>query len=168
MKINIKRNHKDAVIPEFAHSTDTGFDLFTCEDLELLPYQKGIAKTGLMFELPKGYGFQVRNKSGMTVKGVPCTVVTQGLDRITLEPKISYHQERIDITVYLGTIDEGYTGEVGIMVKNETDKKIIIPKHTKLAQGVLEKVYQCEFIEVEEVKETDRGDKGYGSSGTSK
>lgn len=168
MKINIKRNHKDAVIPEFAHSTDTGFDLFTCEDLELLPYQKGIAKTGLIFELPKGYGFQVRNKSGMTVKGVPCTVITQGLDRITFEPKISYHQERIDITVYLGTIDEGYTGEVGIMVKNETDKKIIIPKHTKLAQGVLEKVYQFEFIEVEEVKETDRGDKGYGSSGTSK
>ena len=54
------------------------------------------------------------------------------------------------------------------MVKNETDKKIIIPKHTKLAQGVLEKVYQCEFIEVEDVKETDRGDGGFGSTGTSK
>ena len=104
----------------------------------------------------------------MTVKGVPCTVVIEGLDRITLESKISYYQERIDITVYLGTIDEGYTGEVGIMVKNETNKKIIIPKHTKLAQGVLEKVYQCEFVEVENIKETDRGDKGYGSSGTSK
>ena len=53
-------------------------------------------------------------------------------------------------------------------MKNETNKKIIIPKHTKLAQGVLEKVYQCEFVEVENIKETDRGDKGYGSSGTSK
>ena len=164
MKINIKRNHKDAVIPEFAHSTDTGFDLFTCEDLELLPYCKGIAKTGLIFELPQGWGIQIRNKSGMTVKGVPCTVVVQDF----FEPKISYYEERIDITVYLGTIDEGYVGEVGIMVKNETNKRIIIPKGTKLAQGVLEKVYQCEFVEVDDIKETDRGDGGFGSTGTSK
>ena len=164
MKINIKRNHKDAVIPEFAHSTDTGFDLFTCEDLELLPYCKGIAKTGLIFELPQGWGIQIRNKSGMTVKSVPCTVVVQDF----FEPKISYYEERIDITVYLGTIDEGYVGEVGIMVKNETNKRIIIPKGTKLAQGVLEKVYQCEFVEVDDIKETDRGDGGFGSTGTSK
>ena len=76
---------------------------------------------------------------------------------------------RADITVYLGTVDQGYRNEVGIMVKNEEDFPIIIPKGTKLAQIVLEKIQQCTFTEVEEVNnDTSRGLGGFGSTGTTK
>ena len=71
-----------------------------------------------------------------------------------------------DITVYEGTIDMAYRGQVGIMVKNEECFGITIPKHTKIAQGVLRQVYQCNFNIVEEFSTTtDRGEGGFGSTG---
>ena len=159
INIKVKRIHPDAVIPDFAHDTDTGADLYTCEELILLAGEKGIARTGLIFELPLGWGFQVRNKSGNTVKGVPVKVV-RGSDVLEI---------RADITVYLGTVDQGYRNEVGIMIKNEEQFPVIIPKGTKLAQMVLEKIQQCNFTEVEEVNnDTSRGLGGFGSTGTTK
>lgn len=156
--MKVKKIHPDAVIPEFAHDTDSGADLFTCEDLILLPKEKGIAKTGLIFDIPFGWGFQIRNKSGNTVKGVPVKVV-KGAEVI---------ETRADITVYLGTVDQGYRNEVGIMVKNEEDYPVIIPKGVKLAQMVLEPICQCQFEEVLEVSETERGLGGFGSTGSRK
>jgi dUTP pyrophosphatase len=156
--MKVKKIHPDAIIPEFAHDTDTGADLFTCEDLILLPKEKGIAKTGLIFDIPQGWGFQIRNKSGNTVKGVPVKVV-RGKEVLDI---------RADITVYLGTVDQGYRNEVGIMVKNEEDFPVIIPKGVKLAQMVLEQIHQCKFEEVDEVSETERGLGGFGSTGSRK
>ena len=156
--MKVKKIHPDAIIPEFAHDTDTGADLFTCEDLILLPKEKGIAKTGLIFDIPQGWGFQIRNKSGNTVKGVPVKVV-RGKEVLDI---------RADITVYLGTVDQGYRNEVGIMVKNEEDFPVIIPKGVKLAQMVLEQIHQCIFEEVDEVSETERGLGGFGSTGSRK
>ena len=157
MRVKIKKIHNDAIVPSYAHPSDTGFDLYTCEELELFPLQKGIAKTGLVMEFPSGWGMQIRNKSGNTVKGVPVNFVAD-------DGSIGYI--RCDITVYLGTIDCNYRGEIGIMVKNEEHDKVIrIPAGTKLAQGVLEKIYQCDFEEVVEVNETDRGEGGFGSTG---
>ena len=148
MNIKVKKIHHNAVIPKFAHPTDTGFDLFTVESIRIHPKQKSIVRTGLIFELPEGWGIQVRNKSGITMKGVPNLLGNNA-----------------DIVVYMGTIDQAYRGEVGIMVKNISNKTIAIPVGTKLAQGVLERVYQCTFEEVEEVSETDRGEGGFGSTG---
>ena len=161
--IKVKKLNPDAVLPKFAHSTDAGADLFTCEDLELRSGEKGIAKTGLAIQLNPGFCASIRPKSGMTVKGVPCRVQHKVLD----ESGIHYVtiQERVDITVYLGLIDNAYRGDLGIMVKNESDMNIVIPKHTKLAQLVLEKYYQDNFIEVDELEETDRGEGGFGSTG---
>ena len=149
--MNIKKLTNDAVTPRFAHPTDTGFDLFTSEDVTVQANKKAIAKTGLIFEIPEGWGIQIKNKSGITIKGVP---TTKG--------------ERADITVYEGTIDMDYRGEVGIMLKNEEDYEITIPKHTKIAQGVLRKVYHCTFNEVDEVNDTVRGEGGFGSTGVTK
>ena len=156
--MKVKKIHPDAIIPEFAHDTDTGADLYTCEDLILLAKEKGIARTGLIFDIPQGWGFQIRNKSGNTVKGVPVKVV-RGNEVI---------ETRADITVYLGTVDQGYRNEVGIMVKNEEDFPVIIPKGVKLAQMVLEQIHQCKFEEVDEVSETERGLGGFGSTGSRK
>ena len=150
MIINVKKINKDAVIPVFAHPTDSGFDLFTCEDITVLAGKKAIAKTGLIFEIPQGWGIQIKNKSGITVNGVSTTLGVNA-----------------DITVFEGTVDMDYRGELGIMLKNEEDFDITIPKHTKLAQGVLRRVYNCTFVEVDKVNDTVRGEGGFGSTGTS-
>lgn len=150
MKINIKKLNKDAVTPKFAHTTDSGFDLFTSEELTLQPNKKGVAKTGLILEIPQGFGIQIKNKSGITLKGCP-----------------TVSGENADITVFEGTVDMAYRGELMIMIKNEEDREITIPKHTKIAQGVLRRVYSCEFVEVEEINtETERGEGGFGSTGS--
>lgn len=106
MIMNVKKINKDAVIPMFAHPTDSGFDLFTCEDITVSGGKKGIAKTGLIFEIPQGWGIQIKNKSGITVKGVPTTSGTNA-----------------DITVFEGTVDMDYRGELGIMFKMKKTSK---------------------------------------------
>lgn len=166
ININIKKLHEDAVIPVFAHDTDSGFDFFTCEDTTIEAGEKAIIPTGLAFELPYPWGIQVKNKSGITVKGCPIYPITIQIgDPSTL----ILRQETIDkadITVFEGTIDMAYRGEVGIMIKNEESFEITIPKHTKIAQGVLRKVYQCNFNLVDEfTTSTDRGENGFGSTG---
>lgn len=167
IKIKVQRIHSGAVIPNFAHPTDSGFDLYTCEDTKIESGQKAILKTGLKFEIPQGWGIQLKNKSGVTVKGCPIYSIVY-VD--TGDGEYDYVNKdmgnRADVTVYEGTIDMNYRGEIGIMVKNETDKPITIPKHTKVAQGVLRQVFQCKFVEVNEIDtNTDRGEGGYGSTG---
>ena len=148
IEVKIKQLHKDAVIPKYAHDTDTGFDLFSIEETTIQPRSKAIIKTGLAFGLPSGWGIDIRNKSGITIKGVP-----------------TVKGENKDLTVYLVTIDESYVGEVGIMVKNETGRVITVPKGIKVAQGVLERVYRCKFKTVDELNSTKRGEGGFGSTG---
>lgn len=164
--INVKKLHEDAVIPVFAHDTDSGFDLFTCEDITIEAGEKAIIPTGLAFELPFPWGIQIKNKSGITVKGCPIYPINVQVGNMST---LVLRQEEIstaDITVYEGTIDMAYRGQVGIMVKNEECFEITIPKHTKIAQGVLRQVYQCNFNIVEEFSTTtDRGEGGFGSTG---
>ena len=168
--IKVKKLNPNAVVPEFAHQTDTGADLYTCEDLELKPEEKGIAKTGIALALPRGFGATIRNKSGNTVKGVLCEV-RNSIAKLSIEDNdindviFDWTMERVDVTVYLGTIDNAYRGEIGIMVKNESNHVIRIPKGTKLAQLVLEHVYQQKFEVVNDLDETDRGEGGFGSTG---
>lgn len=167
IKIKVERTHKDAVMPEFAHPTDSGFDLFTCEDTIIHAGQTAIVPTGLRFEIPKGWGVQIKNKSGITVKGVPVYTEEQGFDPLHVD--LINKGERKPITVFEGTIDMDYRGDIGIMVRNDSRNKITIPAQTKIAQGVLRQVFYCEFEEVDTVDtDTTRGEGGYGSTGTEK
>lgn len=176
ININVEKIHEDAVIPQFAHNTDSGFDLFTCEDVVIKAGKKAIVPTGLKFELPYGYGIQIKNKSGITVKGCPIysyeIIQNENSNKISdcaLRTKKVLKDERADITVFEGTVDMMYRGEIGLMVKNEEYFDITIPKHTKLAQGVIREIITCDFTEVDKVStDTDRGEGGYGSTGTSK
>ena len=151
LDVKVKILSPNAVVPKYAHATDTGFDLYTSEDLVLDPKCTGIAKTGLAFELPEGWGIMLRNRSGITVNGCPA---------ITLN-----NSKNVPVTVFIGTLDEDYRGEIGIMVRNDSEQSILIPAGTKLAQGVLEKVYQATFTLVEELSNTTRGNGGFGSTG---
>lgn len=167
LKIKVERTHEGAVIPEFAHLTDSGFDLFTCEDTKIDAEKTIIVPTGLRFEIPKGWGVQIKNKSGITVKGVP--IYTEEYSPNPFEVELVNKGERAHITVFEGTVDMDYRGDIGIMVRNDSKHNIIIPAQTKIAQGVLRQVFYCEFEEVDTVEtDTARGEGGYGSTGTEK
>lgn len=158
-----KKLHPDAVAPSYAHEGDSGMDLYTVEDVKIAPGATVIAPTGIAIALPPNTELQVRNRSGITVKGCLCT-------RIELKPQsdLSVDIHETDASCYervmLGTVDNGYRGEVGIMVYNQEDATVTIPKGTKLAQAVVCPVITVRPVEVEELPDAARGANGYGST----
>lgn len=151
MQVKIKKLHVDAVIPKYATDGSSGFDLHALEAVALMPGETKLIKTGLAFSIPKGYEMQVRPRSGMSLK-TPF--------RINNSP---------------GTVDSDYSGEVciiGMNVSVETEinryngkDMFYIKAGDRIAQGVICPIQQVSFIEVSELEETKRADKGFGSSG---
>lgn len=142
--IKIKKLSEDAVFPSYAYETDSGFDLHSTQDLEIPPFGRALVPTGLSVSFEEGYEIQVRPKSGLAVK--------QGLTVLNTP----------------GTVDEGYTGEIQVIVFNTNNYIATIPKGMKVAQAVLCPVVQGKFVvleEVQDVEEKDRGNNGFGSTG---
>lgn len=142
--IKIKKLSEDAVFPSYAYETDSGFDLHTTQDLEIPPFGRALVPTGLSVSFEEGYEIQVRPKSGLAIK--------QGLTVLNTP----------------GTVDEGYTGEIQVIVFNTNNYIATIPKGMKVAQAVLCPVVQGKFVvleEVQDVEEKDRGNNGFGSTG---
>ena len=122
-----------------AHSTDSGFDLKSVEELSLEPGEIKLISTGIRLALPKGYEAQVRPKSGLSSKG---------------------------FMVYLGTVDNEYRGEVKVIAQNNSIKKIDIKDGQKIAQIVFNKLDNIELLELSNIQEdTERGEGGFGSTG---
>ena len=147
MKIGFKRIHPDAQLPVRKHFGDVGMDVFAVEDVQLQEGKPTIVKTGLVAEIPDGYEIQVRPRSGLATKGVT----------VWNSP---------------GSIDCGYTGEIGVILcyitpfNDETKIRYYdIKKGDRIAQLVLAPVTFCEIAEVSEVRRTERGDGGFGSTG---
>lgn len=142
--IKIKKLSEDAVFPSYAYETDSGFDLHSTQDLEIPPFGRVLVPTGLSVSFEEGYEIQVRPKSGLAIK--------QGLTVLNTP----------------GTVDEGYTGEIQVIVFNTNNYIATIPKGMKVAQAVLCPVVQGKFVvleEVQDVEEKDRGNNGFGSTG---
>lgn len=143
-KIKIKKLRPDAVFPSYVYGTDSGFDLYSTEDLEIPPFGRILVPTGLSVSFDEGYEIQVRPKSGLAIK--------QGLTVLNTP----------------GTVDVGYTGEIQVIVFNTNNYIVTIPKGMKIAQAVLCPVVQGKFVvfeEIDEMEEKDRGDNGFGSTG---
>lgn len=175
MELKVKRLDDDAVIPQYAHEGDSGFDLVAVSDVIVEPGETVKVPTGLAFEIPPGYEMQVRPRSGITAK--------------------------TKLRVQLGTVDAGYRGEVSVIVDNialpslyinetymtigieyeqsplqvngrrdclvfkEQENTYIIHKGDRIAQAVLAPVIRAEIIEVDELEGSVRGANGFGSSG---
>lgn len=141
MNIQVKKLHEDAKLPVYQHSFDAGFDLSTVKEVTIPPGKTAILPTGLAFAIPEGYELQIRMRSGSSMK----------------TPLILPNAP--------GTIDSGYRGEVGIIVRNIGPKEYIVKKGVRIAQAVLNKVEQATFELTEELPETTRGEGGFGSTG---
>lgn len=143
LEVKVKKLSDDAVIPEYKTKGAAGFDLATNEDI-LIPsntsnFNSAIAGTGLAFEIPEGYELEIRGRSGNAFK--------------------------YRVFSFNGTIDADYRGEVKLLLMNFGDKSITFKKGERVAQGVIKKIDQVKFVEVDELSDTDRGENGLGSTG---
>ena len=142
MKIKIVNNSQHDS-PEYATSQSAGLDLRAnlTESIMLKPLARTLVKTGLFIELPKGYEAQVRPRSGLAYK------------------------KGITVLNSPGTIDADYRGEIGVILVNLSEQEFVIENGERVAQLVIAKHEQAQWIEVENLDETDRGAGGFGSTG---
>lgn len=144
-----------------AHPTDTCFDLYAAED-HVITKRRSIIKTGIRIKLPDGYCAEVRPRSGASAKGIPGRLVKMG----KATEKLIYGD------VIFGTIDQGYTGEIGVIFRsdltsiNPETAKYVIPKGTRIAQLCITKRTDIYVSEAKEISDsTERGSDGFGSTG---
>lgn len=142
--LGFKKVHPDAVEPFYNFEKDSGFDLFSVEDVILKPLSRLMVGTGLAFNIPDGYEIQIRPKSGLAINYGVTVLNTPS------------------------TIDGGYTGEVKVILFNTSRDNFVINKGMKIAQAVLCPILQGKYVNMENIDElpqTDRGDNGFGSTG---
>ncbi|WP_432400659.1 dUTP diphosphatase [Wukongibacter sp. M2B1] len=142
LELKIKKIHQDAIIPKYAHATDAGMDLYSIEEKIINPGESTLIKTGIVIELPKNTEAQVRPRSGLALKSSITVLNTPG------------------------TIDEGYRGEIKIILINHGKSPFQVEKHMRIAQMVIKNVVRVKINEVQEVSESDRNKDGFGSTGT--
>ena len=141
LKLKVQKIHNEAIIPNYAHKGDAGLDLYSVEEVKINPSETALIKTGIKIELPPQTEAQVRPRSGLALK------------------------HGITVLNTRGTIDEGYRGEVGVVLINHGRETFIVEKGMKIAQMVVKPVWYVEVDEVEELSETERAEGGFGSTG---
>jgi dUTP pyrophosphatase len=139
--LKIKRITKNARLPEYANPGDAGLDIFSVETADIHPGESRLIRTGIAIELPPGTEAQVRPRSGLALK----------------------HQ--ITVLNTPGTIDEGYRGEVGVILINHGRSLFRVEPGMKIAQMVIKPVIRVEVRETDRLEETVRGVGGFGSTG---
>jgi len=139
MELKVKKLSENAIVPNYAHPDDAGFDLYSVEAIEISPMSRVQVATGIALEIPIGYVGLVWDKSGLSHK--------HGLKTLG------------------GVIDSGYRGEVKVGLINLGSETYLLEKGHKIAQMIIQQQESCEIIEVNELSETSRGDKGFGSTG---
>ncbi len=138
MKIRVQKINPDAKLPSFAYEGDAGMDLFAAEECEIAPLERKAVGTGFKIAVPRGYAGFVWDKSGLALAG--------------------------GLTTLAGVLDSGYRGELKIVLFNLGKESYKIEKHQKIAQLIIKKIEIPEIAE-EILDETERGRRGFGSSG---
>ena len=142
LKINlVNRGHQQ--LPAYATSQSAGMDLRANLDapVTLRPLERRLIPTGLYIALPEGYEAQVRPRSGLALK--------YGLTVLNAP----------------GTIDADYRGEIGVVLVNLSNEDFVVHDGERIAQLVIARYEQAEFIVVDELDATERGEGGYGHTG---
>lgn len=140
----IVRLRDDARLPDRAYTDDAGLDLATCERVELGPGQRAVVSTGLAVAIPRGHAGFVQPRSGLAAKHGITVVNSPGL------------------------IDAGYRGEIRVVLLNtDRDRTFTAEAGERIAQLVVLPVPDVEISEVDELPESDRGARGFGSSRSS-
>lgn len=142
MKIKII-NQSHYTLPEYKTHGAAGMDLVANidETITLNPLERKLIPTGLFVEIPYGYEAQIRPRSGWSLKhGITCLNSP-------------------------GTIDSDYRGEIGVILANVSNEPFSINSGDRIAQMVIAKHEIAEWVEVQELSDTHRGEGGFGSTG---
>jgi dUTP pyrophosphatase len=144
-KVDLPYTSDDPLVKlKYNYITDSGFDLYSTKDILIEGFGRALVPTGIRFDIGEGFEIQVRSKSGLALK--------QGL-MVLNSP---------------GTVDEGYTGEVQVIIFNTNKEPFQITKGMKVAQAVLSKCFSgrvVNLVKVDNINNKDRGDNGFGSTG---
>ncbi len=134
----------DLPLPKFETALAAGADLRAAIDADIIlaPGQRAIVPTGFAMALPAGYEAQIRPRSGLAYKhGITCLNTP-------------------------GTIDADYRGEVKVLLINHGQEAFTITRGERIAQMVIAPITQPDFVQVETLDDTARGEGGFGSTGT--
>jgi dUTP pyrophosphatase len=142
MKVKVKKLTPTARLPEYATDGSGAFDLFAPEAEQALPGLSTRIQIGLSFEIPEGHAMFVYSRSGHALKN------------------------RVRLTNCVAVIDSDYRGEVAVMLSNEGPGILDIRAGDRIAQAVILPIPRIEFVEVDELSETERGAGGFGSTGS--
>ena len=142
MKVKIINKSKHD-LPHYSTAAAAGMDLRANidEEIKLQPLERTIVKTGIFLQLPTGYEAQVRPRSGLAFK------------------------KGITVLNSPGTIDADYRGEVGVILVNLSSEEFVIKDGERIAQMVIAKHEQANWVEVEILEDSTRGVGGFGSTG---
>ena len=141
IELPIRRLRDDAVVPERAYAGDAGLDLASCERVELRPGERATVGTGLAIAIPDGYAGFVQPRSGLAARHGLTIVNTPGL------------------------VDSGYRGELRVVLLNTDESEaFVVEPGMRIAQLVVLQVPGIDPVEVDELPESERGVRGFGSS----
>lgn len=144
LELGYTKLHEDAVEPKYNYESDSGFDLHSTEEIIVPPFGRVLVPTGISLDINDGFEVQVRSKSGLALK--------QGLMCLNSP----------------GTVDNGYTGEVKVIIFNTNQEPFTISKGMKVAQAVLCPVVNGKWVDLvkkETINNKERGENGFGSTG---
>jgi dUTP pyrophosphatase len=140
--VAVRRLHPDLPLPEYAHPGDAGADLVAAQEVEIPPGARALVPTGVAIALPEGYVGLVHPRSGLAT--------------------------RLGITVLNapGTVDAGYRGEILVnLINHDRTNTAKISRGDRIAQLVVQRVERANFLVVDELPVSVRGDGGHGSTG---
>jgi len=142
LEVRLRRLDPDLPAPAYALEGDAGADLRSREDVELAPGERRLVPTGVAVAVPEGYVGLVHPRSGLAAR--------HGLTVVNAP----------------GTIDAGYRGEIMVTLLNtDAATPIVLHRGDRIAQLLFQRVERARFVEVEELDETERGERGFGSTG---
>jgi dUTP pyrophosphatase len=141
IELPIQRLRPEAVVPARAYSGDAGLDLSACARVELAPRERALVPTGLAVAIPEGYAGFVQPRSGLAARHGISIVNTPGL------------------------VDSGYRGELLVnLVNTDEQEAFVVEPGMRIAQLVILPIPELELVEVDELPESERGVRGFGSS----
>lgn len=139
MKIYVKKLREDAYLPTRGSATAAGLDLYSVEELIILPGERALVKTGISVAVEHGTYFRISPRSGLALK--------HGIDTMA------------------GVVDSDYRGEICVILVNLNNSPFSIMKGDRIAQGIVEVIQLAEVEEVNDLDDTARGSNGFGSTG---
>lgn len=143
IKVKVKKINKKAIISEYATKYSAGVDLRACIDEKIIikPNETKKITTGLAMEIPENVVGLIYARSGLATK------------------------KNISPANKVGVVDSDYRGEIAVFLTNEGENDFVVENNDRIAQMVFTPYYTAEFIETDELEETERGTGGFGSTG---